>query len=59
MKYMADEGQWYSILPDVWKDVMSKLSNKNIIEIKDGYAHESDPESDKQCYMENGDKWGG
>ena len=59
MKYVADEGQWYSILPEVWKNVMTALFNKNIVEIPDNYAHASDPESDYQSNMENGDKWGG
>ena len=61
MKYCPDEERWYSILPDVWKKALatSSVNNATIITIGDNYAHESNPESNKQYDIGNGGTWGG
>ena len=59
MKYLIKEQKWYSILPEVWKNVNAALSSNNIIQIENGYSHSSAPETVKQHDSGNGEKWGG
>ncbi len=59
MKYMPDEGKWYTILSDVWNAAKATLSANTAITINDTYTHESNPEPEKQYDVGNGEKWGG
>ena len=58
MKYLPDEGKWYSISRDHWENVKPTLSNQIII-IENEYNHEGDPEEIKEHKFGNGEKWGG
>ncbi|XP_028406171.1 uncharacterized protein LOC114528690 [Dendronephthya gigantea] len=58
MKYIPNKGKWYSISHDQWEQSKSTLSDCAVVEIKDSDNDESEPATDKQKIIGNGEKWG-